>query len=114
MQMDCLFCRIVAGQIPVKRVYEDELCLVFPDINPQAPVHLLVIPKEHLPSHAQALEDHTELVGKVMAAAGEIARKEGLSLGYRLVINTGEDGGQTVNHLHVHLLGGRAMGWPPG
>jgi histidine triad (HIT) family protein len=114
MAADCLFCKIVAGAIPAKRVFEDRRSLVFADIQPQAPVHLLVIPKEHLTSHAHALAEHTELLGHLLAVAGEMARSEGLEKGYRLVVNTGEDGGQTVGHLHIHLLGGRAMGWPPG
>lgn len=114
MAIDCLFCKIVDGSISAKRVFEDDRCLAFADINPQAPVHLLVIPKQHLHSHAHAMAEHTELVGHLMAAAGELARSQGLTHGYRLVINTGEDGGQTVNHLHVHLLGGRHMTWPPG
>ena len=114
MAADCLFCKIVAGAIPVTRVFEDERSLVFADIHPQAPVHLLVIPKEHLTSHAEAMSEHTELVGHLLAVAGEMARSQGLGNGYRLVVNTGPDGGQTVNHLHVHLLGGRPMGWPPG
>lgn len=114
MAVDCLFCGIVAGAIPAARVFEDERSVVFADIHPQAPVHLLVIPKEHLASHAQAMAEHTELVGHLFAVAGEMARSQGLKKGYRLVVNTGEDGGQTVGHLHVHLLGGRAMGWPPG
>lgn len=114
MAANCLFCKIVAGAIPAKRIFEDEQSLAFADIHPQAPVHLLVIPKEHVESHAHALAEHTALVGHLMAVAGELARSEGLKNGYRLVINTGEDGGQTVGHLHVHLLGGRLMGWPPG
>ena len=114
MAADCLFCKIVAGAIPAERVYEDEWCLAFPDIHPQAPVHLLVIPKQHLASHADAMAEQTELVGRVIAGAGELARLKGLSDGYRLVVNTGKDGGQTVAHFHVHLLGGRRMGWPPG
>ncbi len=114
MAANCLFCKIVAGAIPAKRIFEGEQSLAFADIHPQAPVHLLVIPKEHLESHAHALAERTVLVGHLMAVAGELARSEGLKNGYRLVINTGEDGGQTVGHLHVHLLGGRLMGWPPG
>jgi histidine triad (HIT) family protein len=94
-------------------VYEDAACIAFRDINPQAPVHLLIIPKAHLVSHAHAANEK-ELVGDVFAAAGEIARQEGLTNGYRLVANTGDDGGQTVSHFHVHLLGGRHMSWPPG
>jgi histidine triad (HIT) family protein len=111
---DCLFCKIVVGAIPANRVYEDENCIGFPDINPQAPTHVLVIPKRHISSHAKTLAEDTALMGQLMTAAAEIARNERLSGGYRLVVNTGDDGGQTVNHLHVHLLGGRAMGWPPG
>ncbi len=111
---DCLFCKIVDGTIPGNRVYEDECCIGFPDINPQAPVHVLVIPKRHIASHAEALEDDTDLLGHLMAAAAKIAVDHDLDHGYRIVVNTGEDGGQTVSHLHVHLLGGRRMAWPPG
>jgi histidine triad (HIT) family protein len=115
--MDCLFCKIIAGQIPVERIYEDEHVLAFPDIHPQAPVHVLIVPKQHFASIADVTEGLT--VGNLMAAAVKVAGQEGIGLrkdggGYRLVINTGPDGGQTVHHLHVHLLGGRAMGWPPG
>lgn len=112
--MDCLFCKIVAGDIPAKRLYEDDQVLAFADINPQAPVHLLVIPKRHIPSHAAAVAEDKDLLGHLMFAVGELAREKNLDNGYRLVINTGPDGGQTVDHLHVHLLGGRAMHWPPG
>src|SRR5579875_213284 len=111
---DCLFCKIVAGAIPVTRVHETEEVLAFADIRPQAPVHLLVIPKRHIASHAQALPEDAGLLGKLFAEAEELARAQHLDRGYRLVVNTGPDGGQTVHHLHVHLLGGRAMGWPPG
>jgi len=114
MNSDCLFCKIVAGSIPAKRVYEDELCLCFADIHPQAPTHLLIIPKEHIASQAQAQETHAALLGHLMGTAASIARSEKLDRGYRVVINTGPDGGQTVDHLHLHLLGGRHMGWPPG
>ena len=114
MAADCLFCKIVAGDIPVKRVFEDELCMAFPDINPQAPTHLLVIPKEHIASQAHAAAEHKELLGHLMATAAELARTQGLDGGYRVVVNTGDDGGQTVHHLHLHLLGGRHMHWPPG
>jgi histidine triad (HIT) family protein len=114
MSADCLFCKIVAGSIPAKRVYEDALCLCFADINPQAPTHLLIIPKEHIASQAHAEETHAALLGHLVAKAAEVARGKGLSNGYRVVINTGPDGGQTVDHLHLHLLGGRHMGWPPG
>ena len=112
--MDCLFCKIANGNIPVKRLAETDDALAFPDINPQAPVHILVIPKRHIASHAEALPADAELLGSLLSVAGEVARAQGLKNGYRLVINTGSDGGQTVEHLHVHLLGGRRMTWPPG
>lgn len=111
---DCIFCKIASGTIPASRVYEDELCIGFPDINPQAPTHLLIIPKQHIASTEKALAEDTALMGHLMAAAAEIARKEKLDGGYRIVVNTGDDGGQTVHHLHLHLLGGRHMNWPPG
>ena len=114
VSMDCLFCKIAAGTIPAKKVYEDEETLAFSDINPQAPTHVLVIPKRHINSHAHALDEDAVLLGRLLATAGEIAREQKLDNGYRLVINTGPDGGQTVDHLHVHLLGGRPMHWPPG
>src|SRR5271154_4372375 len=114
MGVDCLFCKIVAGTIPAKRVYEDDLCLCFADIHPQAPTHLLIIPKEHIASQAHCEASHPPLLGHLMATAATIARDSGLDGGYRVVINTGPDGGQTVDHLHLHLLGGRAMTWPPG
>lgn len=114
MSADCLFCKIAAGTIPVKRLYEDEQVLAFPDIAPQAPTHVLVIPKKHLSSHAHASAEDEALMGRLLSAAGEVARLSGLEGGYRMVVNTGEDGGQTVGHLHLHLLGGRVMGWPPG
>jgi histidine triad (HIT) family protein len=114
MSSDCLFCRIVAGNIPTQRMYEDDLSLGFADIHPQAPVHLLIIPKEHIASQAHAEEEHSQVLGHLLAKAAEMARSAGLDRGYRVVINTGPDGGQTVDHLHVHLLGGRHMGWPPG
>ena len=111
---DCLFCKIAAGTIPVKRLHEDEQVLAFPDINPQAPVHVLLIPKRHLTSHAHATPGDTAMLGSLLAVASEVAQAQGLENGYRLVVNTGPDGGQTVGHLHVHLLGGRHLGWPPG
>jgi histidine triad (HIT) family protein len=114
MHTDCLFCKIVAGEIPANRVYEDQWCIGFPDINPQAPTHMLIVPKEHLSSQAKALAEHKPLLGHLMAAAAELARVQKLHKGYRVVINTGDDGGQTIHHLHLHLLGGRQMKWPPG
>ena len=112
--MDCLFCKIVSGAIPVKRLYEDDHVLAFPDINPQTPVHILLIPKQHLASLDHATPQDAAMLGQLISAAGEVARAQNLGNGYRLVINTGPDGGQTVDHLHVHLLGGRHMTWPPG
>lgn len=111
---DCLFCKIARGTIATDRIYEDELCVAFPDIAPQAPTHLLVIPKEHIDSHAHAEEEHAALLGHLAGVTAKVARMRGLKRGYRIVINTGEEGGQTVAHLHLHLLGGRPMGWPPG
>ena len=114
MSSDCLFCKIIAGSIPANRVFEDEFCIGFPDIDPKAPTHLLVVPKVHIASLAKTNGEHTLLLGQLIEAATEIARGQKLDQGYRIVINTGDDGGQTVHHLHLHLLGGRAMLWPPG
>jgi histidine triad (HIT) family protein len=111
---DCLFCRIVAGSIPATRVYEDEDLIAFADIHPQAPTHLLIIPKKHIASLATAASEDAPLLGRLLAAASDLARSKGLADGYRVVVNTGDDGGQTVHHLHLHLLGGRQMTWPPG
>lgn len=109
----CLFCRIVAGEIPAAKVAESDECLAFRDINPQAPTHVLVIPKVHVDS-LHHLPDPAS-AGALMAMARDVAESEGLaSGGYRVVVNTGVDGGQTVGHLHLHVLGGRAMHWPPG
>jgi histidine triad (HIT) family protein len=111
----CLFCRIVAGEIPATVVHESERLLAFRDIAPQAPVHVLIIPKEHVASLEAAGRDHGDLLGEILLTAREIARAEGIADGgYRCVFNTGDDGGQTVHHLHLHLLGGRPLGWPPG
>ncbi len=113
MSDSCLFCRIVSGELPVPRVAENEHAIAFRDINPQAPVHILVVPRRHVASLAEA--DSALEVGAVALLAAEIARAEGVEgSGYRTVMNTGDDGGQTVHHLHMHLLGGRAMAWPPG
>ena len=111
---DCLFCKIVSGAIPVERLYQTADTLAFRDIRPQAPVHLLLIPKRHIASLADALPEDAALLGALLAAAGDLAREQGLVHGYRLVVNTGAEGGQTVEHLHIHLLGRRPMGWPPG
>lgn len=112
---DCLFCKIVAGDIPSAKVYEDDVCLAFNDIAPQAPTHILIIPREHLRSLADAGNEHKDILGHLLLTAGEIARQRGFADdGYRVVINTNDDGGQTVFHLHVHLLGGRQFIFPPG
>lgn len=112
--MDCLFCKIVDGTIPSKRVYEDDRCIAFADIHPHAPVHLLIVPRKHIASLATADAADTPLLGHLLWVVAEVARQKGLANGYRTVINTGQDGGQTVDHLHLHLLGSRAMHWPPG
>ena len=112
--MSCLFCKIIDGSIPSTSVYQDDLCYAFADIHPQAPVHVLVAPRAHIASLDEAQEPHSGLLGHMLWAAAQIARAKGLAKGYRLVINTGSDGGQTVDHLHVHLLGGRSFHWPPG
>ena len=112
--MSCLFCKIIEGTIPSTRVYEDEYCIAFADIHPQAPVHILVVPRRHIDSLAESLAEDRDLFGCLLGAVTEIARQKDLTSGYRTVINTGADGGQTVEHLHLHLLGGRAMHWPPG
>ena len=111
----CLFCKIAAKQIPAKILFEDADLLAFHDINPGAPTHVLIIPKQHLTSLSDGAAEHTELFGKLLLAAGRVAALTGLSQGgYRVVANTGPDAGQSVHHLHLHVLGGRAMGWPPG
>lgn len=115
MVSDCIFCKIVAGEIESTRVYEDDRCIAFEDLNPQAPTHLLVIPREHIASMDEAEEGHRELLGHLLLTAAEIAREKGFAgRGYRTVINTNSAGGQTVFHLHVHLLGGRQFVFPPG
>ncbi len=112
--MSCLFCKIASREIPSTAVYQDELTYAFADINPKAPVHVLIIPREHIGSLAEAGADKRALLGHLSWVAAEIARKKGLANGYRVVVNTGDDGGQTVDHLHLHLMGGRPMTWPPG
>ena len=111
---DCLFCRIAAGEIPAKIVHRDDEVLAFHDIAPQAPVHVLLIPVRHLPSVHEAREADAALLGRLLLAAKRVAESEGLGKSYRLVLNHGAEAGQSVFHLHVHLLGGRPMGWPPG
>jgi histidine triad (HIT) family protein len=111
---DTLFGKIIRKEIPATIVYEDDLCLAFRDINPQAPVHILIIPKQAIAKLADAESQDHALMGHLLLTAKRVADQEGLANGYRVVINCGPDGGQTVYHLHLHLLGGRHMGWPPG
>ncbi len=112
--MSCLFCKIIEGSIPSTRVYEDDRCIAFADIHPHATVHLLIVPRKHIASLAEAAPEDEPLLGHLLWVVSALARQKGLAKGYRTVINTGEDGGQTVDHLHLHLLGGRIMHWPPG
>ena len=114
MSEDTIFGKIIRKEIPADIVYEDDLCLAFRDITPQAPTHILVIPKKPIPKLSAAAAEDKELLGHILLTVKEIAEKEGLSNGYRVVINTDQDGGQTVFHLHMHLLGGRSLKWPPG
>ena len=106
---DTIFSKIIDGEIPAERVYEDELCIAINDINPQAPVHVLIVPKKPIPMLSQAQQDDQALLGHLLLAANKIARQLGVDEGFRLIINNGEQGGQTVYHLHVHLIGGWAM-----
>ena len=110
---DTIFARILRGEIPCDAVYSDGQCLAFRDVNPQAPVHVLVIPRKPIPSLAEAGPEDQELLGHLLLVAGRVARQEGLT-GWRTVINSGAEAGQTVFHLHVHVIGGRPMTWPPG
>jgi histidine triad (HIT) family protein len=113
--VDCIFCRIVERRAPAKILYEDETVVAIEDVNPQAPVHLLVIPREHLPSLQEATREQEPLLGRLLTVAAQLARARGLEpRGYRTVINTGSFAGQSVFHLHVHVLGGRVFRWPPG
>lgn len=115
MSVDCLFCRIVAGEIPADVVARDDLVLAFRDVNPQAPTHILVIPREHLASAADLAEHHGDLLAAMFAMANRAAAGDGRAeSGYRLVLNVGPDAGQSVDHLHLHVLGGRRLAWPPG
>ena len=112
--MSCLFCKILDGKIPSTAVYEDEQCYAFTDLQAQAPVHVLVVPREHIESLDDTDPSDCALLGHLLWAAAEIAHAKNLTQGYRVVINTGQDAGQSVDHLHVHLLGGRPLAWPPG
>lgn len=112
---DCIFCKIIDKKIPAKVVYEDELCLAFEDINPQAPVHTLVIPKKHIPTVADLIPEDAHLISHIYLVINKIASEKGLyDRGYRVVTNCRAEAGQTVFHIHFHLLGGRQMHWPPG
>ena len=111
---ETIFGKIIRREIPAQIEYEDEMCLAFHDVAPQAPTHILVIPKKPIPSLTEVTDADTPLLGHLMRVATEIAMKLNLVDGYRLVVNCGADGGQTVDHLHIHLLGGRSLRWPPG
>jgi len=112
---DCIFCKIIAGEIPAKKIYEDDETLAFLDINPASPVHFLVIPKKHINNIFELEETDKALIGRLLYKAKELAKEHGCEeKGGRFVINAKKEGGQTVDHLHIHFLGGRALGWPPG
>ena len=113
--MDCLFCKIIAGEVPSTKVYEDEYVYAFLDISPQAPEHVVIVPKEHIASANEINAENSAFVAKIFEAVPKIAKERGIAEdGYRVVNNCGVMGGQTVGHLHFHLLGGRNLGWPPG
>ena len=112
--MSTIFEKIIAGEIPADKVHEDEQCIVIRDVAPQAPVHLLIIPKKLIPRVGEATPDDRSVLGHLLLTAGKVAEQEGLERGFRVVINNGKEGGETVPHLHVHLLAGRQLGWPPG
>lgn len=113
--MDCIFCKIAQRKIPAKIVHEDELSVAFEDINPQAPVHVLIIPKKHIPTLLDLKKEDDPLIGHLIRVANEIAQKRGISeRGFRIITNCNKDAGQSVYHIHIHLLGGRVMHWPPG
>ena len=112
---DCIFCKIAAGDIPAEKIHEDDTVVAFRDLNPQAPTHVLVIPKKHISTLNDLTDEDERIVGRMVGAAREVAVREGLAdAGFRTVMNCNEAGGQTVFHIHLHLLGGRMMHWPPG
>jgi len=111
---DCLFCRVLRGEVPSRKVYEDERTYAFLDINPQAPTHILIIPKKHIVGLKEAQPEDAELIGYCHLVAAKIAHERGIENGYRTVYNVGPGSGQSVFHLHLHLLGGRKLTWPPG
>ena len=110
----CIFCKIVNGEIPSNKVYENDKVLAFYDLEPQAPTHILIIPKQHIASPAHIGQEHEALVGKIFSVIAQLAKELGLEDGYRVVTNCGKDGGQTVGHLHFHVLAKRNLAWPPG
>ena len=112
--MDCLFCKIIAGEIPSEHVYEDDRVLAFRDIDPQAPFHVIVVPKAHISSAAEITAKNRADIAAVYEAVAKIAAEQGLERGFRVVNNCGEEGGQTVGHIHFHMLAGRNLAWPPG
>ena len=115
LETTCVFCRILSGEIPSTKVYEDSMAYAFQDIDPQAPQHVLIIPKEHLDSLNDVAQGDEPLLGHLLRLAPKIANQLGFAeAGFRTVLNTGSDGGQSVDHLHLHLLGGRSLSWPPG
>jgi histidine triad (HIT) family protein len=111
---DCIFCRIISGEIPSKKVFEDDYTFAFEDLNPQGPTHVLIIPKKHIVGLKEATGEEAEIVGRCHLAAAQIARDRNIENGYRTVLNVGPGAGQSVFHLHVHLIGGRKLAWPPG
>lgn len=112
---ECIFCKIISGEIPCEKIYEDDIVLSFKDINPAAPSHVLIVPKKHISSLNELKKEDSEIIAHIFIVAKEITSKLGISdSGYRIVTNCGVDGGQTVNHIHFHLLGGRSLQWPPG
>lgn len=115
MASDCLFCRIIAGEVPATQLHADDLVVAIRDVSPRAPTHILLMSREHVESAADVDEAHASMLARLFVVAAQLARQEGLGeRGYRLVTNIGQESGQSVRHLHVHLLGGRRMGWPPG
>ena len=113
--MDCIFCKIIAGEIPAKKLWEDDDLLAFADIDPKAPVHVLIIPKKHIASLNDVKAEDRDLMGRITEALARLAKDQGVAeAGYRMVINCGPQGGQSVDHIHAHLLGGRQLQWPPG
>ena len=112
--MDCIFCKIAAGEIPSKKAYEDDKVLAFYDLEPQAPIHILIIPKEHISSCADITEEYCAVISHIFEVAAKLGKELGLDNGYRIVNNCGADGGQTVHHIHFHFMGGRQFTWPAG